>query len=547
MIQMPDPNWLVEALIGTSLLMLLVLIVRRPVARLWGAHMAYALWALPALRMVLPAIPGWQSLYVPVAQATPDGDVALALMPPADAAAYTQPLPIAAEPGLVPDWPMVLIAVWAVGAITFLAVQWGRHARFIGRAVREGEHLARTGGVDVIMSAHVPGPMAAGIVRRRVLLPADFLQRYSPTERRLALLHEGAHHDRLDLIANLAGLVVLAAHWWNPIAHAAWRAFRSDQELACDATVLAGSDGNTRAAYAGALLKSACVATPIAACAMNHKRQLKERIAMMKDRKFGLSRRLFGGLTVAGLAAGGLIATASGAQPAPPAAPAPPAPPAAATPAAPPAPPAAPEAPRVMIFTHKTDAKGEKAKKGEKTVVRTMIIKDGKMIGEHGPAADGAPHVMVFGADGEPPLPPLPLTPGAAPANADVQVTTTTDGRKLVMVRRMAIAGEAGKAADAHIATMKADMRARCDKEGVKLPADADMAALATCGGTHLKRMEEAMAKARAAQAQSVAALAKAKEAVAKAEMSEEDRKLALAALDQAQRQQFFRFELKRD
>jgi bla regulator protein blaR1 len=70
---MLSASWLVEALIGATLLMLLVLAVRKPVARLWGAHMAYALWALPALRMILPAIPGWQPLYVPVARATPDG------------------------------------------------------------------------------------------------------------------------------------------------------------------------------------------------------------------------------------------------------------------------------------------------------------------------------------------------------------------------------------------------------------------------------------------------------------------------------------------
>ncbi|MCM0032508.1 M56 family metallopeptidase [Sandarakinorhabdus limnophila] len=111
---MLTPEWLVEALIGATLLMLLVLAVRKPVARLWGAHMAYALWALPALRMVLPAIPGWQPLYVPVAQSNPQGDVALALMPPADAALYnTQPLPAATvqagNVSLLPDWPLLLL------------------------------------------------------------------------------------------------------------------------------------------------------------------------------------------------------------------------------------------------------------------------------------------------------------------------------------------------------------------------------------------------------------------------------------------------------
>lgn len=476
---MPDPAWLVEALIGATLLMLLVLAVRKPVARLWGAHMAYALWALPGLRMVLPAIPGWQPLYVPVAQAKPEGDMALALMRPADAAFAAPPMPETTAPiGLVPDWPALLLALWAVGAMVFLGIQWARHLRFVGQAVREGERLTRQGGVDVIISAHVPGPMAAGIFRRRILLPADFRTRYSAAERRLALLHEGAHHDRGDLAANLAGLVVLAAHWWNPIAHAAWRAFRADQELACDASVLAGSDGDTRAVYGRAILKSACVATPVAACAMNHKSQLKERFAMMKDRKMGRFGRALGLLAVTGLAAGGLIATASGAQPAPPAPPPPPAPPAAPAAKAPPAPPAAPAAPKVMLFHHKID--GKPGKDGEK-IVRKLVIKDGKVITDE--IKGGEPHMMMHGAGHD----------------EMVKVLETAEGKQVMMIRHQEIAEKAGKEAQARIAETKARLRARCDAEGVKLPADADFGALATCGGEMQRKMREAMASARAA------------------------------------------------
>jgi hypothetical protein len=298
----------------------------------------------------------------------------------------------------------------------------------------------------------------------------------------MTLRHDGAHHARGDLLANLAGLVVLAAHWWNPLAHMAWRAFRADQELACDATVLAGSDGSARAAYAGAVLKSACIATPVAACAMNHKSQLKERIAMMKDRNIGLLRRVAGGLLLAGLAGAALAATASGEPPVPPAPP--------AVPAAPPAAPAAPEAPRVMIFTHKLDGKdtmGDKASKGEKTVVRTIIMNDGKLLSDAGGEAD--PDVMMFGADGK-------------PGDEDVKVTTSADGRRMVMVRRIdkaRLAGESAEAAQAHIAAIRADMRARCDQEGIKLPTDADIGQLATCGMEMQKKVREAMVSARAA------------------------------------------------
>ena len=61
-----------------------------------------------------------------------------------------------------------------------------------------------------------------------------FARRFTPAEQRLALAHELAHHRRGDLFADLAALLVLALHWFNPIAHRAYRAFRVDQEQACD-------------------------------------------------------------------------------------------------------------------------------------------------------------------------------------------------------------------------------------------------------------------------------------------------------------------------
>ncbi|WP_372916663.1 M56 family metallopeptidase [Sandarakinorhabdus sp.] len=488
-------TWLLEALIGAALLMVLVLAVRRPVARLWGAHMAYALWALPALRMMLSAIPGWQQLYVPVARANPAGDAALSQMSLADAAQFSQPLAVQAEQmGPLTDWPTLLIALWAAGAAVFLGVQWARHLRFVGKAVREGQLLTWQGGVDVIISARVAGPVAAGIIRRRILLPADFLKRYSPAERRLALLHEAAHHDRFDLVANIVGLVVLAAHWWNPVAHAAWRVFRADQELACDASVLAGSDGETRAAYGRAVLKSACVATPVAACAMNHKSQLKERIGMMKDRRITALSRVVGGLLLAGAAGAALAATASGKPPVPPVPPVSPVPPMAAelpvpptaaelpvppTAAQLPVPPAAPAAPRVMVFTHKTGGKdGKPGVHGEK-IVRKIIIKDGKTLVDE--ASGEGPHVMMMHGGG----------PGET-----VRVMETPDGKKMVMIQRRELDG---KQAEARIAEVKAGMRARCESDGGKLPANADFGQLAACGVEMQKKMQAVMASARAA------------------------------------------------
>ncbi|MFX7620664.1 M56 family metallopeptidase, partial [Acinetobacter baumannii] len=80
---------------------------------------------------------------------------------------------------------------------------------------------------------------------------------YDADERSLALEHELAHHDGGDLIANWVALAVLAAHWFTPIAWYSFRAFRADQELACDARVLARRDPALRHAYGRAIVKSA--------------------------------------------------------------------------------------------------------------------------------------------------------------------------------------------------------------------------------------------------------------------------------------------------
>src|SRR5690606_24520149 len=48
--------WLLDTLLYTGLLIALVLAVHVPVARHFGPQAAYALWALPLLRLLLPPI-----------------------------------------------------------------------------------------------------------------------------------------------------------------------------------------------------------------------------------------------------------------------------------------------------------------------------------------------------------------------------------------------------------------------------------------------------------------------------------------------------------
>jgi bla regulator protein blaR1 len=117
---------------------------------------------------------------------------------------------------------------------------------------------------------------------------------------------------RRDLLINLGALAMLALHWFNPIAHFAHRAFRLDQEAACDATVLEGATPDERHAYGSALFKSATGAVPFAVCAMGTTTQLKARLQrIIMGRK--QARGLRAGTMITGLLVlTGLAVTASG-------------------------------------------------------------------------------------------------------------------------------------------------------------------------------------------------------------------------------------------
>jgi beta-lactamase regulating signal transducer with metallopeptidase domain len=287
--------WLTETCVTVTLLLLLVLSLRGAVARTFGAGWAYALWAVPGLRLILPPLP--HLLFeIPLPTA--------AALIPAAAVGGTAPLP--AEAGSW-QWTPLILAVWAGGAVIFLGMQWLSYRTFL-RRVEGSARPARPplqGGIEAVVSEAVEGPLAMGLLRPRIVLPADFEGRYSPDEQRLALEHEITHHRRGDIWWNLAATLVLAANWFNPVAWIAFRAFRADQELSCDAAVAARASADERCNYARALVKSASRPGLIAACALNSASQLKRRLRMMRGHRISAARRAGGLVAFTAVAAAG--------------------------------------------------------------------------------------------------------------------------------------------------------------------------------------------------------------------------------------------------
>uniref|UniRef100_UPI0008730A1F M56 family metallopeptidase n=1 Tax=Sphingobium phenoxybenzoativorans TaxID=1592790 RepID=UPI0008730A1F len=307
-------GWMVEALAASALLMALVMMLRRPATHLFGAQAAYLLWALPALRMLLPPLP--TGGVVPTA--LPQGFLAQGLGLGLSQGLGQGALVVFHQPAGTPGgdaglpWVEMAIALWMAGAIVFAGFQIAGYIRFRRRLLSDGEVIGREGRVTIIESAHASGPLAFGVFRKYVALPIDFADHYDAEERAFALAHECAHHDRGDLAANMAALALLALHWCNPLAWIAYRAFRADQELACDALVLARHAGANPAVYGRAILKAASGRHFAAACHLRTVDNLKGRLKMLASHSVSLRRISWGMAVMAAITVTGLALTASG-------------------------------------------------------------------------------------------------------------------------------------------------------------------------------------------------------------------------------------------
>ena len=251
---------------------LIVLALRIPVRRLAGARVAYLLWLIPPLGFGAWLAPARQ-VTISLPATTNDFEAA--------AAATTSDLPA-----------LLLIACWLAGLAALIAVFRLQQRRFqqSAGALEPVSALGR----NVFAGAPTHGPAVVGALRPIILLPNDFNSRFSADEQALILAHERAHVERGDPLVNAAAMAVRAVHWFNPLVHVAAQVLRTDQELACDAAVIARHSGTERT-YAQAMLKSHAEAFEVpVGCAWHTAafHPLKERILMLKASPSRLSRHL---------------------------------------------------------------------------------------------------------------------------------------------------------------------------------------------------------------------------------------------------------------
>ncbi len=175
--------WAVEAVVASTALMLLVMVLRRPVAEHFGAQAAYALWALPALRMVLPPMTIGLGTSAPMLAVEPVSgsisDLVHTSIVTGSGAAHTAAV-IPASDGIgSAGWIALAVLIWLAGAGLFLIGHFWGYRRFRSHLLTGASAMGEVApGIALIASPRANGPMAFGLRQRLIVFPADASDRF---------------------------------------------------------------------------------------------------------------------------------------------------------------------------------------------------------------------------------------------------------------------------------------------------------------------------------------------------------------------------------
>lgn len=276
-------NNLMQIGLTVSLAALVPLILRRLMKKRYPARMVCVVWAILALRLLIPV-----QLTLPQApvQVMPRTSYVVQ----SDQTAFRQAgLPVvqnptrwvtgtqaqtlsAADTGTVKtvDITDILLTLWLAGVIACVLWQGIGYYRLIRSLKGTSQPVERADlhtilqeqCADLIIDREIPlqvssaadCPMLAGFIHPTLYLPDE---RISRTDAAFIFRHELTHYKHGDLWLKLLLLAARCLHWFNPLVHLIARFAQEDIEAACDDAVVRGHDGAYRRAYGETILRSA--------------------------------------------------------------------------------------------------------------------------------------------------------------------------------------------------------------------------------------------------------------------------------------------------
>lgn len=286
-------------IIGSSLLIVLVAVLRRLLRGRVSARLIYALWGLVLLRLLVPFSPelGLPSAEAAAREVYGRTELSEAMLP---YERVTAPYAAGQSRGVLPEddpiqpyidagepapeyrvelhnegtpeaetefvflrpWTEVLSGyvrpIWLAGTLTALALLACINLSFAARLRRTRRPIGRTeAGLPAYETEAVASPCLFGLFR-----PAVYVRAEDAGRLRHVLTHEDCHYRQLDQLWALLRALCLALYWWDPLVWLAAGLSRTDCELACDEAALSRLGEGERIAYGETLITMAVKPRP---------------------------------------------------------------------------------------------------------------------------------------------------------------------------------------------------------------------------------------------------------------------------------------------
>ena len=255
----------------TASILVLIVILLRFVLKKAPKKYICILWALVALRLILPfSISSSISAYNVLYQKTiSSGQVEyFEYNGKTEKPQLTFEVPALVNDNYSPDSMTVgtktsgvymptVVTIWLVGVILMLAyaiVSFYRLRKKVRASIKKAD--------KVFVCDEISSPFILGIIRPRIYLPSGI----SEDVKENVVVHEQAHIKRFDYIWKPLGFTLLSVYWINPMMWVAYIFLCKDIEAACDEKVIAQMDKEHIAAYSTALLACASHRKMITAC-----------------------------------------------------------------------------------------------------------------------------------------------------------------------------------------------------------------------------------------------------------------------------------------
>ena len=266
-------NNLIQIGLTVSLAALVPLLLRRVLKKRYPARAVCLVWALLALRLLVPVqltLPEAPVRVTPRTNYVMQDDRMLfeqAGLPVEQAAALSH-----ANTSQTTTFNLtaVLLGLWLAGVVISAirqAVSYGILKRRLDRTAGPAERadlldvlasqrsdLGISRKIPLLISPAADCPMLAGFIRPALYLPDENI---SAADAAFIFRHELTHCRHGDLWLKLLLTAAQCVHWFNPLVYLIVRFAQEDIELACDDAVVRGQNAAYRRAYGETILRSA--------------------------------------------------------------------------------------------------------------------------------------------------------------------------------------------------------------------------------------------------------------------------------------------------